>query len=58
MIYLIGQRIIVDGEIVTVIRNPNKPRDVENFDVWVKFADGLVQWRDPANTQPLPNGQL
>lgn len=56
--YYFGQRVIVDGtEIAMVIRAPKGSRDGGD-EIWVKFYDGLTQWRGPHNVKPLPNGEL
>lgn len=55
--YYIGQRVIVDDEeIVTVAHAPKGSR--QEIEIWVKFSDGVLQWRSPHNVKPLPNGEL
>lgn len=57
--YYIGQRVIVDGtEIAMVVRKPHTQMGNYEGRVWVKFVDGVVQWRDKVNVRPLPNGEL
>lgn len=58
--YYFGQRVIVDGkDIATVIRPPIKERPIESENrVWVKFFNGIEQWRSAENVRPLPNGEL
>lgn len=57
--YLIGQRVIANGEIVVCINAPNNlSRSNSDTVQWVRFDSGLVQWRAVENIKPLPNGQL
>jgi plasmid maintenance system antidote protein VapI len=57
--YLIGQRVIVGDEIATVIRPPATARSIERDNqTWVRFQNGVEQWRANHNVNPLPNGQL
>lgn len=53
--YLIGQRVIVDGDTIAVIVSP-----AENGSkyLWVLLPCGTRQWRDAHNVKPLPGGQL
>lgn len=56
MQYLIGQRVIVDGDTIAHVIKPKRAGD--NRRVWVKMPDGEEQWRAFENVQPLPGGQL
>lgn len=56
MSFKIGQRVIVDDQIVVVVGRQGVDTCLERYDV--KFVSGLVQFRAPHNIQPLPNGQM
>lgn len=56
MTYMIGQRVIVDDQIVLVVGRQGVDTCLERYDV--KFISGLIQFRAPHNIKPLPNGQL
>lgn len=56
MPFLIGQRVIVDQQIVTVVAHTNADSCLEEYEV--KFVCGLVQFRRPMSLKPLPNGQM
>jgi hypothetical protein len=56
--YFIGQRVLVDNEIVTTIHPPGGGRKNSETVQWVCFPNGLTQWRATDNLKPLPNGQL
>jgi plasmid maintenance system antidote protein VapI len=59
MCYLIGQRVIVGDEIAVVVRPPANARQIErDTQTWVRFQNGIEQWRATHNVKPLPGGQL
>lgn len=60
MSYLIGQRVIVDGnQIAVVISYPKQARAIErDTTVWVRLQNGVEQYRANSNVKPLPGGQL
>lgn len=56
---LIGQRVIYNGEIVTVIRQPLTARVPSSYDrVWVRRVNGEEHWIARQNAKELPGGQL
>lgn len=60
MKFLFGQRVIVDGDyIVVTIPPPSNARHIEKMtQTWVRFPNGIEQWRANENVKPLPGGQL
>lgn len=55
--YMYGQRVIVDSDTIAIFRHyENKGKATEI--VLVELPDGVIQWRDPKNVNPLPGGQL
>ena len=58
MKFLIGQRVIVGGEICTVAAPPEGSWSQDNK-VWVfRPSKGFASEFDIHNVKPLPNGQL
>jgi hypothetical protein len=60
MNFLLGQRVITGNMIAVVIEPPcDNWREVPDpTRVWLQLPNGLKQWRNLHNVQPLPNGQL
>jgi hypothetical protein len=56
--YLIGQRVIYDNTICTVV-NPPKLEKQDKTKVWIANpARGYHHWVSAGNVRALPNGQL
>lgn len=60
--FLIGQRVICEGEIALCIHPPYKhSRPNDSTTQWLKFplrGENFYQWHGTVNIKPLPNGQL
>ena len=59
--YLIGQRVVSNGEICTICYPPDSLKAHAASDpsrVWLITPQGYQQWRASGNVKPLPNGQL
>lgn len=57
--YLIGQRVIYNGEIAVVIKAPDKRPSASSYDIWImRPAVGYESCVSRDNVKPLPGGQL